>query len=65
MQYKGWTIEPVEGEQVGYRTATGRRGKGRKVRGYAVTHPEYIPPPNFKLCNTLRDAKIYVDGWEV
>lgn len=62
MNYRGWTIEKAESAvQVGYQTPTGKRGKGRKVQGYWVSHPEHRPVP--RLIDTLHEAKQYVDDW--
>lgn len=59
--YKGWTIEYAEATQVGYRVLSGVPGKGRKITGYEVSHPEHRPQP--KWCDDLDAAKAYVDTY--
>lgn len=61
LDYKGWTITPAEGTQVGYRTSKGS-GRGRKIKGYHVAHPEHRPEP--KWCDTRAQAREYVDSWD-
>jgi hypothetical protein len=60
--YRGWTIEPYEGTQVGY-TTHGRGytsfGKGRKVHGYVINYPE----GGSKFVNTLKEAKKCIDEY--
>lgn len=59
MIYRDWLIEKTEAVQVGYRTGSGDPGKGRKIKGYQVSHPEHTLSPRW--CGTLREAKQYVD----
>ena len=61
-QYKGWSVERYEGSQVGYRTEAGAAGRGRKVKGWFVSHPEYSPKG--KLLDTIRAAQEYIDSFD-
>ena len=61
-EYRGWTIEPVDGVQLGYRTSTGQPGKGRKSVGYRATHP--TEHPKGKFVSTVAEGKQYIDNYE-
>lgn len=40
-EYRGWQITSVDAVQLGYRTGEGMKskpGKGRKMKGYALTY---------------------------
>lgn len=60
--YKGWTITRSIGTQLGYSTPHKLFGRGRKIKGYEVSHPEHRPSP--KWCDTLAEARAYVDSWD-
>lgn len=60
--YKNWTITPSIGTQLGYSTPHRLWGRGRKIKGYEVTHPEHRPQP--KWCDTLAEARDYIDSWD-
>lgn len=65
MEHKGHTIERTEAVNVGY--APDRHNKKthtltkrtRKVKGYVVTGPGLLGE---KWCDTLKEAKQYVNG---
>ena len=61
MLYKGWTIKRATSTQLGYRLANGDPGKGRKIAGYEVSHPEHRPDP--KWCDDMTAARGYVDQY--
>ena len=61
-EYRGWTIAPVDGVQLGYRTPTGNPGKGRRSKGYYAKHP--VEHPNGKFVSTVAEGKAYIDSYE-
>lgn len=60
MIYKGWSVEKTQAVQLGYRTKQGH-GRGRKIAGYTVTHSDHMPQG--KWCDTVAEAKAYIDEW--
>ena len=56
--YRGWLIEREEFVNLGYRTETGKAGKGRKCKGWTITLPE---TGRSKVFPTLQRAKDYID----
>lgn len=63
-EYRGWTITPTEGVQLGYRVGEGvksRPGKGRKSKGYILTYPP--DAGREKWCDTLKQAHAYIDEY--
>ncbi len=62
MIYKGWTITRSTATQLGYSTPHQLFGRGRKIKGYEVSHPEHRPSP--KWCETETEAREYVDSWD-
>lgn len=61
--YKNWTITPSIGTQIGYSTPHRLgHGRGRKIKGYEVSHPEHKPSP--KWCDTQAAARDYIDSWD-
>ena len=62
MIYKGWTIVSCAATQLGYSTPHQLFGRGRKIKGYEVSHPEYRLTP--KWCDTQKEAREYVDSWD-
>ncbi len=65
--YRGWTIEPDEGTQIGHslpgsRSSRAQIGLGthRKWKGYVLTYP---PDGATKLVDTLKEATAYIDQY--
>jgi hypothetical protein len=63
--YRGWTIEPYDGTQVGYsvprQDGIGTRpGRGRNVTGYLLSGPDGAK----KIVDTKKAAKEYIDAYE-
>lgn len=62
MQYLGFTItHESTATQLGYQTATGKRGKGRKISAWFVSDAD---GRHLKTCDTLREAKAYVEAYD-
>jgi hypothetical protein len=57
MLYKGHTIEPFKGVQIGYETRKGRRNGSRKIKGYLLTQPDGYN----RHFDTLSLAKTWAD----
>ena len=66
-EYRGYTIEPFEGFQLGYKTANGGGGlrkslgigTARKCKGYTATGPD----GHTFTADTLKEAKRRVDSY--
>ena len=64
VHYRGWRIvHEHEVVQLGYVTATNKRGKGRKLSQWLIEYPESEGLGGGKYVNTLKDAKAYIDEY--
>lgn len=61
--HRGWRIEKWAGGHVGYRTETGKFGKGRKSSGWLIHYPE-TEGTGGKIVDTLKEAKHYIDVYQ-
>lgn len=57
--YRGWRVVRDEGTHIGYRTPTGKRGKGRRVTGWVMHYPE----GGSKWVDTFAEAQAYIDEY--